>query len=49
VITAVDDRPASQLTLTAMMELFEKAAPHHVTIRRGTEVLTVTLTPRVLV
>jgi Aspartyl protease len=49
VVTAVDDRPAADLTLTSMMELFEKPVPRKVTIRRGTEALTVTLTPRVLV
>ena len=49
VIASIDARPASDLTLTAVYELFERAQPYKLTIRRGDETLTVTLTPRVLV
>jgi membrane-associated protease RseP (regulator of RpoE activity) len=49
VITSIDARPASALTLTAVYELFERAQSCQVTIRRGDETVTVTLTPRILV
>ena len=42
-------KAAPDLTLTAVYELFERAQSYQVTIRRGDETVTVTLTPRVLV
>jgi membrane-associated protease RseP (regulator of RpoE activity) len=35
VIASIDARPASDLTLTAVYELFERAQPYKLTIRRG--------------
>jgi membrane-associated protease RseP (regulator of RpoE activity) len=49
VIASIDARPASDLTLTAVYELFERAQPYTLTIRRGDRLLAMTLTPRVLV
>lgn len=49
VITSVDGVPAEQLTLSLLMETLQKSSAHAVTIRRGEEVITVTLTPRRLV
>lgn len=49
VITAIDARPASGLTLTTVLELFERPVARTLTIRRGTQALTVTLKPRKLI
>jgi hypothetical protein len=49
VITAIDAQPASALTLTKIFDLFERPIAYKLTIRRGDETLTVTLTPRKLV
>ncbi len=49
VITAVDGRPASELTLTTLNELFERPVAYALTVRRGEQTLQVKLTPRRLV
>ncbi|MEK6320413.1 MAG: aspartyl protease family protein [Acidobacteriota bacterium] len=49
VLVAVDGRPAAELTLTELVEQFERAVPYKLTIRRGEQTLRVTLTPRRLV
>ena len=46
VITAIDGTPAERLTLSAIVEMFEKSGTYVVTIRRGDETITVKLTPR---
>jgi PDZ domain/Aspartyl protease len=48
IITSVDGRPAADLTLGMINETFERADLCEVTIRRGTESLTLRLTPRKL-
>lgn len=48
-ILAIDGRPAAELTLTKLVEQFERAVPYKLTIRRGEQTLQVTLTPRKLV
>jgi S1-C subfamily serine protease len=48
VITAVENRPAQELTLTALMEILNRAAPSSLVVRRGGEALTLTLTPKTL-
>jgi len=49
IISAIDDRPAATFTLTKLNELFERPVPYKLTVRRGDQVLNVTLTPRRLV
>ncbi len=49
IITAIDGRPASELTLTKLNEMFERPVPYKLTVRRGEQMLNVTLTPRKLV
>jgi len=49
VITAIDARPASDLTLTKINEMFEHPVARTLTIRRGADTLTVTVKPRKLV
>jgi hypothetical protein len=49
VILAVDDRPAADLTLTAILDLFEQPLRRVLTVRRGGVTRTLALTPRVLV
>jgi hypothetical protein len=49
VITAIDGRSAADLTLSAIIDLFERPVAYRVTVRRGGQALTVTLTPRRLV
>jgi membrane-associated protease RseP (regulator of RpoE activity) len=49
VIVSVNGQPAAELTLSKLNELFEKPVPYKLTIRRGEETLSVTLTPRRLV
>jgi hypothetical protein len=46
VITAIDKTPAANLTLSGINDLFEKPVSYTLTIRRGDQTLTVTLTPR---
>jgi hypothetical protein len=49
IITAIDDTPASTLTLSAILELFEKPVSYKLTIRRGQDTVSVTLTPAKLI
>lgn len=49
VITAVDSKPAAELTLTKLNEMFERPVAYLLTIQRGERTLKVTLTPRRLV
>lgn len=48
-IIKIDDKPASQLTLTKLSEMFERPVAYKVTIRRGEQTLQVTLIPRQLI
>lgn len=48
-IAAIDGRPAAQLTLTSIANLFEQPVERTLVLRRGTGTVTVRLTPRVLV
>ena len=48
-IAAIDGRAASELTLTAIVELFEQPLRRTLTLRRRGEALDIALTPRVLV
>ena len=49
IITMVNDQSAAEFTLSKLNELFEKPVPYKLTIRRGEQTLTLTLTPRRLV
>jgi hypothetical protein len=49
IITAIDGKPATGLTLTRLNEMFERPASYKLTVRRGDQTLQVTLTPRKLV
>lgn len=49
VITAIDGRPAAELTLTKILQMFERAATYKLTIRRGSQTLQKTIKPRQLV
>lgn len=49
IITKVNDQSAAELTLAKLNEMFERPVPYKLTIRRGEETLTVTLTPRRLI
>ena len=49
VIVSVDGRTSTELTLSSLNEALEKPAPHKLTIRRGAQILQITLTPRKLV
>jgi hypothetical protein len=49
VITAIDGRAAADLSLTRIIELFERPAAYKLTVRRGAQTLQVILTPRRLV
>lgn len=48
-IIKIDDMPASELTLTELSEMFERPLAYKLAIRRGDQILQVTLTPRKLV
>jgi hypothetical protein len=48
-IVSINERPTSELTLSQLLEQFERAIPHKLTVRRGEQTLRVTLTPRKLV
>jgi hypothetical protein len=48
VIVSIDGRPASDLTLTKIYEMFERPIARTLTIRRGAGTLTLTVTPRKL-
>jgi len=49
IITAIDGKPAVDLSLTKVLELFERPVAYKLTVRRGDQTLQVTLTPRKLV
>jgi hypothetical protein len=49
IITAIDGRPATELTLTRINEMFERPVPYKLTVKRGEQTLKLTLTPRKLV
>lgn len=49
VITAIDGTPASQLTLTNLIEMFELPVAYELTLKRGNQEVTARLTPRKLV
>jgi Aspartyl protease/PDZ domain len=49
IITAIDGKSASQLTLTKLFEMFERPVSYKLTVRRGEQTLQVTLKPRKLV
>jgi len=49
VIIAINERPAAELTLTKLIEQFERAVAYKLTVRRGEQTLQVTITPRKLV
>ncbi|HEV7745993.1 MAG TPA: aspartyl protease family protein [Pyrinomonadaceae bacterium] len=49
VITKVNDKLASELTITKLSEMFERSVPYKLTIQRGDRTLQVTLRPRKLV
>jgi Aspartyl protease/PDZ domain len=46
VITAINGRSASELTLSDLNQMFEQVVAYKITIRRGTQVLQLKLTPR---
>jgi hypothetical protein len=46
VIETIDRKPASGLTLTNVLEMFERPASYELTVRRGEQLLTLTLKPR---
>ena len=49
VIVAVDGRPATELTLSSLQDTLEKPVSHKLSIRRGGQILQITLMPRKLV
>ena len=49
IITTVNGQSAVDLTLSKLNELFERPVPYQLTIRRGEQILKLTLTPRRLV
>ena len=49
IITAIDGKPATELTLSRLNEMFELPVSYKLTVRRGDQTLRVTLTPRKLV
>ena len=49
IIVAINDRPTAEMTLSQLLEQFELAAPHKLTVRRDEQTLRVTLTPRKLI
>ena len=49
IITAIDGKAAAGLTLSKLIDLFERPASYKLTVRRGDQTLQVTLTPRKLV
>ena len=49
VLIKVNDKPASELTITKLGEMFEKPAAYKITIQRGDQILQVTLKTRKLV
>jgi len=49
IITAIDGKAAANLSLTKLLELFERPVAYKLTVRRGSQTLQATLTPRRLV
>lgn len=49
IITAINGKPAAELTLSRLVEMFEQEASYRLTIRRADQTLEVTLKPRKLV
>jgi hypothetical protein len=49
VITAIDGRPAKDLTMTTLNEMLEKAVTYVITLRRGDQEVEVSLTPKRMV
>jgi len=49
VITAVNGQIASELTLSELNRMFEQTVAYQLTIRRGTEVLQLKLTPKMMI
>lgn len=49
IITAIDGRPAADLTLSTINGMFQKPVAYKLTIKRGEQTLNVTITPRRLV
>ena len=49
ILLSVDGRPAAELTLTTLHELFETPTPHRLAVRRGEQTLQMTMTPRRLI
>ena len=49
VITAIDGKAAADLSLTRVLELFERPVAYKLSVRRGGRMLQITLTPRRLV
>jgi len=49
VVTAIDGKSADQLTLPVINEMLERAVTYQLTIRRGSETITKSLTPRKMI
>jgi hypothetical protein len=49
VISAINGTPARDLTLSTLGEMFEKPVAYELTIRRGEDVMKITVTPRTLI
>jgi hypothetical protein len=49
IIIAIDGKPAAELTLTKLIDLFERPTTCKLDVQRGTQMLKMTLTPRRLV
>lgn len=49
IILAADGRPAAELTLSSLNEMFEQPTAHKLSVRRGEQTMQVTLTPRKLI
>jgi hypothetical protein len=49
IITAIDGKSAADLSLTRMLELFERPVAYKLTVRRGGQTMQAALTPRKLV
>jgi|SRR5215813_4164474 len=49
IVLSVDGRTANELSVTQVLEMFERPQPYKLTIRRGQQSFQVTLTPRKLI
>ena len=49
ILIKVDDMPNTALTITKLQELFEQSKPYKLIIRRGDQILPVTLVPRKMI